>query len=68
MLEVELPRAGRAALQELVPESWVLHNSVKALAPSNLHGATDGDRVKNFVDTLDTCFASVGIRDQVQKA
>ena len=41
---------------------------VKAPVPASFHGACDGDSVKNFIDSVDTYFALVGMRGGIQKA
>ena len=65
VLEAECPRATRAETQNPVPEVRGLPNGVKAPALPSFHGASDGNTVKNFVDTLDTYFKLVGMRDLV---
>ena len=65
VLEAERPKATRAETQNPAPEVRGLPNGVKAPAPPSLHGASDGDTVKNFVDALNTCFKLVDTRDLV---
>ena len=65
ILESECPRATRAETQNPAPEVRGLPNGVKAPAPPSFHGASDGDMVKNFIDSLDTYFELVGMRDLV---
>ena len=65
ILESERPRATRVETQNPAPEVRGLPSGVKAPPPPSIHGASDGDTVKNLVDTLDTYFELVGMRDLV---